>query len=109
MVRGIGVRKVFVCTVTPETTSTTTVGQSSLADQVVTANDTVRQQLNSWLRGGSAPFDGIIDVSATIENSLTGKFNPIGGLSAAADGKHPGQSAIQLMVPSVSAIVPNLI
>lgn len=109
---GAGVERVFVGTVTPETTSTTAAGQSTLAGQTVSSNNAARQTLNAWIRTCPAPFSGVIDVAATIEDGgagvPSGKFAPIGGQASAADGKHPGPLAVTLMQAAVAAIVGRL-
>ncbi len=107
--RGLGAEKVFVCTVTPETASSTAAGQSTLADQSVTANDPQRQVYNAWLRAGPAGIDGVIDIAAAIESGTSGKFAPIGGKPAAADGKHPGPAAMALMQAAVTAKVAEFV
>ncbi|MBW6522389.1 SGNH/GDSL hydrolase family protein [Sphingomonas sp. RHCKR47] len=100
--RGMGVKRLIVCTATPETTSTTAAGASSIADQSVTANDPARQALNAWMRAGAGGiFDAVADVAAAVEQGgasvPTGKWITINGEPAAADGKHPGIAAIALM------------
>jgi hypothetical protein len=104
-VRAQGAKKVIGCTVTPETTSTTAAGQTTLADQTVTSNDSVRQLLNAWLRGGTSPFDAVIDVSAAVESGTTGKIVPIGAAATAPDGKHYGASGIAAMQAAVATAI----
>lgn len=108
-VRALGAKKVFVCTVTPETTSTTAAGQSTFADQSLTGNDAARQTLNTALRAVPSWADGCIDIAAAVEGTggNLGKWSPIGGLPAAADGKHPGPSALALMAAVVQAAAPQ--
>jgi hypothetical protein len=131
---GQGVERVFIGTVTPEGTSTTAAGPSSLADQNVTANNSIRLALNAWKRAGAPmingvavavgtpgallagqpghPFYGVIDVAATVEDggasAPTGKCIVIGGLPSSADVKHFGPSAIALMQAAVRPAIPLL-
>jgi hypothetical protein len=111
--KGLGIMKVAVATVTMETTSTTSAGQSTLSDQNITSNNAARLTLNASLRTSwqSLGFDELIDVAAAVENggkvAPTGKWDPItvNGvlMPAAADGKHPGPACItQKMVPVVA-------
>lgn len=108
--KAMGVRKVLAATITPGTSSTTVAGQTTLADQIVPASDAARQAVNLWERssfpGTAACFDGVIDDAALVENggasAPTGKWDPISGLPAAADGKHPGTGAVLKMAPAVT-------
>lgn len=107
--KGLGIKKVLLATITPGSTSTTANGQSTLADQTANTNDSIRLAVNTWERTIPAGIDGVIDDTALVENggsgAPTGKWSPIGGLPAAADGKHPGPSAVLLMVPSITSIL----
>jgi len=103
--RGLGVKKIIGATITPETTSTSAAGCSSLADQSVTANNAVRLAVNAEMIATPAAygFDQAIDVTSAIESA--GKFIIIGGEPSAADGKHPGLSGIALMRDKVAASI----
>lgn len=75
--------KVVVCTVTPRTTSTD--GWLTLANQSITspALDTVRQQLNAWLRTTADPsLFAVFDCAAQVEDAVSlGKWKePPGGV-----------------------------
>jgi hypothetical protein len=77
--------------------------QHELADQIIdpTVNTKV-QGYNTWVRGlCGGLIDSCWDASAAVEEggaiSPTGKWLPIGGEPASADGKHPGPSATLLM------------
>jgi hypothetical protein len=106
MLKGLGIARVYGVTLTPETTSTSAAGQSTLADQVVTSNDPVRQAVNAWMRGAGHPFDAVLDVAALIEDggatTPTGRFTPIGGEPLSADGKHPGTAGVLAMMPAIT-------
>lgn len=76
---GIGLR-VYVCTLTPRTTSTD--GWFTLANQTLVANNSTRQSYNDWLRTMADPsIAGVVDVASVVEEGTTGKWKaPDGGV-----------------------------
>lgn len=107
MLKGAGIAKVYGCTITPEVTSTGAAGCSTVASQIVTGNNSNRLSINAWMRGGSSPFDAIIDGAALAENggaaAPTGQWIVQGALATAADGKHPGQYLHGIMAGAITA------
>jgi hypothetical protein len=93
--RGLGVEHISMCTCSPATNSSTAAGQSTLADQIVDATVNAKAQgYNAWVRGLCGGLvDSCWDDAAAVEEggaiAPTGKWLPIGGKAAAADGKHP--------------------
>ena len=106
MLKGMGIGKVYGCTITCEVTSTTAAGCSTVGSQTPSANNSVTQSVNTWLRSGAGPFDGIIDVAALVENggagAPTGQFNVFSGQALFCDGKHPCAYAHGLMDAAIT-------
>ncbi|WP_206241975.1 SGNH/GDSL hydrolase family protein [Novosphingobium terrae] len=114
--RGLGFEKVFLCTITPGSTSTSAAGASTTVSQSAGGFDAVRQAVNLWVRGGAISAgvsDGCIDIAAPIEEggatAPTGKWLPINGKSAAADGKHPGKDAMAIMARAVAVMAGQMV
>jgi len=69
---------VFHCTLVPRTTSTD--GWVTAANQTPTAQESVRTDLNDWLRAGSlANLAGIIEVADLVETNAAGVLTRNGG------------------------------
>jgi lysophospholipase L1-like esterase len=72
--RGI---KVYVCTQVPRVTSTD--GMTSVTNQTPIASESIRTQVNTWLRTVPSPFAGVFDVAALIEVNSVGTLALNGG------------------------------
>lgn len=109
---GRGVKAVYQTTLIPFSTSTD--GQATLANQTVPATDaTVRQPLNAWKRSIPAPFAGVIDVAAALEDggasAPTGKFIVNGTAGYVdIDSKHLTKNGHVLGSAPVQAYAPLL-
>ena len=109
--RGLGVEHISMCTCSPATNSSTAAGQSTLAGQIVDATVNAKAQgYNAWVRGLCGGLvDSCWDDAAAVEEggttAPTGKWLPIGGKAAAADGKHPGPSATLLMAAAGASVI----
>jgi hypothetical protein len=104
-----GASKIFQSTITPETTSTdgwaTPINQALLSS----AQNTVRNAVNAYVRQVPAPLTGFLEIANQIElvNGV-GLWNaPGGGEPYTADGIHPNNFGIMKMVsPQTSLISP---
>jgi lysophospholipase L1-like esterase len=94
--------RVYVCTLTPWTTSTDS--WATTANQTVTANEAVRVGYNDWVRTMPIGIAGVIeaaDIAETARNS--GKWKVTGAANyATADGVHPSAAMHLLMSASVT-------
>lgn len=98
-------RPFFVTTVTPKTTSTDS--WATVANQTVTAQESVRTSYNDAVRAGSAlDIVDVIDTADAIEVNSSGVKTRNGGFFPAAgtaDGTHPTQ-ALYLAVKAANII-----
>jgi lysophospholipase L1-like esterase len=92
--RGI---KVYQATILPNTTSTDS--WATLANQTPVASNSVRTQLNDWIRTIPAPLSGIVEIADIVESARnSGKWIVNGTANyPTADGTHPSAATHALI------------
>lgn len=93
-------KKRYQTTITPRTTSTD--AWATTGNQTIAAHNSIRDTLNTWIRGTPSPLDGYFDTADVLEtarNSGIWATPP----TPTADGAHPNQAAY-LAVQSSGAI-----
>lgn len=87
--------KTWQTTITPKTTSTD--GWATVANQTVTSDNTVRLNLNAWLRDGAPMSAGAAVATGTVGAARCAYYNSSGALVTAPSGAaHPLQGVFEV-------------
>lgn len=82
--RAEGMKKIYICTLPPRTTSTDS--WATTANQTQAATEAVRVAVNDWIRNTRTGFDGYFEVADILE---TGRNTGIWKAGYTGDGIHP--------------------
>jgi lysophospholipase L1-like esterase len=105
--RASGVRRIFQTTLFPKTTSSDS--WATLAGQTVTANESDRLTVNTWIRTNCGGLvDGFIDSAALVTQTYSGaEVWSVASGTATTDGTHPNPTYHQIASAAVAAKFPS--